>query len=160
MEQQGRGLGLMGNWKGVEKWYGGKVQFTSRLRRDKASKSLILKLNQFETGKSNRCTRRVGSLSILQVKLEKTLKYDEKSDAEVKKFLHGPLVICGRQYRPFQAKEGKTFFVETNEDFERDPVQELGDQLRMSFEDFMAWQNNLKLNANQVRLKLAQMQVP
>ena len=52
----------------------------------------------------------------------------------------------------FYAKDGKAYFVETDECYERSPVRALGDDFRRSFDTYIRWHNSLELNARQVRM--------
>ena len=142
----------MGDWKNVVNWYGGRIQCRAKLQVDKTTKAPTIKLLPFILGKSNRATREMGSLSILQVKYDASIFYDRAAEDVVKSILRGPLVICGRTYLIWavKAKDLKVFFVETDQDYERSPNRRLGDHLRRSFADFIQWMNPVELNAGQV----------
>ena len=74
----------MGDWKNVVNWYGGRIQFRAKLQVDKTTKKPTIKLLPFILGKSNRATREMGSLSILQVKYEANIFYDREAEDVVK----------------------------------------------------------------------------
>lgn len=155
MEGCGRGLGLGGPWKGENNWYGGRVQLKGTItlksgRNDEKPDSYTIALKRFSTGKSYRLARFATSLSVLQLKFangaSRALK-DGGVDLLARK-----LVLCGRVYCPFYAKDGKAYFVETDECYERSPVRALGDDFRRSFDTYVRWHNSLELNARQVRM--------
>lgn len=153
MEGKQRGLGLMGNWKGEENWYGGRIQLIAKvsINRNKSGRNMFsFRLEPYGIGKSNRATRYCTSLSILQLKIEKNSEYALSNDASIANLLGERFVLCGRVYCPFHTKEGKLFLVETNEDYERKPVSKLGDKFRQSFDDFLNWHNPMELNSDQV----------
>ena len=110
MEGRGRGLGLGGPWKGENNWYGGRVQLKGTItlksgRNDEKPDSYTITLKRFSTGKSYRLARFATSLSVLQLKFangaSRALK-DGGVDLLARK-----LVLCGRVYCPFYAKDGK-----------------------------------------------------
>lgn len=150
LEGCGRGLGLMGAWHGVENWYGGRVQQIARLSEfnDKTG-AMKITLDRLEMGRSNRLTRFLGSVSVLQIRIKKEL-VTRHGEALIKA-LAQRFVLCGRIFLPFHAKENKVYLVEVNEDFERRPVASLGDGARLSWNTFIKWHNPLELNAKQVR---------
>lgn len=152
IEAKQRGLGLMGTWESEENWYGGKVQQIVHLRFNADPKDGLysFKLGKLEYGRSNRITRFLGSVSVLQVRIAKDV-YSKKKGNDLIDFLSRRHVLCGRVYVPFYAKENKIYLVETNEDFGRLPVSALGDHLRVSWSSFVDRNNPLELNKNQVR---------
>ncbi|KAI5121840.1 hypothetical protein M0805_003273 [Coniferiporia weirii] len=151
MEGRERGLGLMGPWHGEDNWYGGRIQLNARMSINKNSKEqrqpFSVSLDSFGYGKSNRATRYATSLSILQLKIEKDIKWKFKD--EMIDFLARRFVLCGRVFCPFHPKEDKVYLVEINEDFERRAVRELGDYFRQSFDLFIRWHNSLEGNSEQ-----------
>lgn len=140
----------MGAWHGVENWYGGRVQQIARLSEfnDKTG-AMKITLDRLEMGRSNRLTRFLGSVSVLQIRIKKEL-VTRHGEALIKA-LAQRFVLCGRIFLPFHAKENKVYLVEVNEDFERRPVASLGDGARLSWNTFIKWHNPLELNAKQVR---------
>ncbi|KAH8119803.1 RNA dependent RNA polymerase-domain-containing protein [Phellopilus nigrolimitatus] len=151
VEGKGRGLGLMGPWCGEDNWHGGRVQLNARLRvkedKIKGGQPYFITLENFGHGKSNRVTRYMTSLSILQLKIGEDAK-KALQDGLID-FLAQRFVLCGRQFVPFHPKEDKVYCVEINEDLERISVEALGDNFRLSFDTFIRWHNSLELNASQ-----------
>lgn len=155
MEGCGRGLGLMGPWLGENNWFGGRVQLQATIslrsgRNDERPDSYTISLKRFSMGKSFRLARFATSLSVLQLKFANGASRALK-DGGVG-LLARKLVLCGRVYCPFYAKDGKAYFVETNENYGRGPVPELGDDRRRSFDTYVCWHNSLDLNAKQASL--------
>ncbi|KAL5519333.1 hypothetical protein ACEPAH_1016 [Sanghuangporus vaninii] len=153
VEHEDRGLGLKGPWKGKDNWYGGRVQLTAKLEFNKMNKigqpPFSIRLNGFHTGKSNRAARFFTSLSILQLKFEKEALFNVENYKLVTELLGRHVVICGRLYCAFCTKEGKIFFVETNEDYQRKARESDGDQYRISFRKLVKTINPLVLNKEQ-----------
>ena len=143
----------MGAWQGVENWYGGRIQQIARLIdfNDKTG-SMTITLDRLEMGRSNRLTRFLGSVSVLQIRIKKNLV--TRYGNSLIKALARRFVLCGRVFLPFHAKENKVYLAEINEDFQRSPVAALGDGTRLSWEDFIQWHNPLKLNSRQVKFIL------
>lgn len=112
--------------------------------------AMKITLDRLELGKTNRLSRFMGSVSVLQLRIKKEL-LTRQGDALIKT-LARRFVLCGRIFLPFHAKENKVYLVEINEDFERSPVRSLGDEARLSWDAFISWHNPLKLNAKQVRV--------
>ena len=155
MENEGRGLGLRGDWKEQVNWYGGRIQHSLKIRVDKATKAISFKACPFVLGKSTKVTRRVGSLSILQVKYDDKILYDPPTANAVKDILRRRLVLCGRVFEMWLLKprDKKAIYVEVKKDFERDPNERLGDQYRMTYAQFLAWMNPINLNSKQTLSK-------
>ncbi|TFK18696.1 hypothetical protein FA15DRAFT_243960 [Coprinopsis marcescibilis] len=149
-----RRLGLMGTWEGVPSWHGGQIQQIARLvRPDKASESKFkVVLEPMESRRSHRYARFLGSRRVIQIKINDKLVMEEK-DAVIE-FLSQKFVLMGRVFIPFHSKDGGTYMVETDEDFERKAQRWCADERRMSFVDFMEWHNPFLLNNNQVVSKL------
>jgi len=150
VENQGRGLGTMGEWKGKDNWYGGKIQQVARVV--KTAKSFKFELEKPEIRRSHRFARFLGSRRILQVRVPDNLMYD-KVGAEVREFLtSGKFVLCGRVYVPFHAKEGSLYLFETNENIDRQADPAEGDCHRLTLYEFVQWHNPLGLNSKQVSI--------
>ncbi|KXN85003.1 putative RNA-dependent RNA polymerase SHL2 [Leucoagaricus sp. SymC.cos] len=149
-ENKGRGLGLMGEWHNVENWYGGRVQQIARLsKRDNGH--YHVHLEAMEKRRSHRFARYCGSRRILQLRLPKDVM--QKESAKLKEFLQRKFVLCGRTFIPFHAKDRGLYMVEINEDFDRKPQDEFGDQYRISFADFINWHNPPEYNHKQALSK-------
>lgn len=149
-EGDSRGLGLKGgNWYGEENWYGGRVQQMVHLRESQGGFRLELGPMQ-KVGRSHRISRFLGSRRLLQVKLPDGVMYDPKSVTQIQDLLSKKFVLCGRVFVSFAIKDGKTYFVETDEDFDRIPCIDQCDHLRLSLDRFIEWYNPLKLNKTQV----------
>jgi hypothetical protein len=150
VENQGRGLGTMGDWEGKENWYGGKIQQVARVV--KAGKSFKFELEKPEIRRSHRFARFLGSRRILQVRVQDSLMYEKVGD-EVRNFLtSSKFVLCGRVYVPFHAKEGSLYLFETKENIDRQTNSDDGDCHRLSLYDFVQWHNPLRLNSKQVNI--------
>lgn len=148
-ENKGRGLGLMGEWEGVDNWYGGRVQQVARLaKRSGGGPKYQVILEKLESTRSHRFARYLGSLGVVQMSIPKDLVNKERDD--VIKFLSQNFILCGRIYRPFTSKEMKVYLMEIDEDYGRLPDLEQGDQYRIPFRRFLDWHNPLHLNFNQV----------
>jgi RNA-dependent RNA polymerase len=102
IENVGRGLGLMGQWQGVEDWYGGRVQ----------QQAEVVQLNdgtyQFvllppEMRKSCLFGRFLGSRRLIRIRLPKKTK---DTDLKLKDFLKGKHVLCGRVFVALFPKDG------------------------------------------------------
>lgn len=130
------------------KWYGGQVQHIARIV--KSSGSYKIHLEPLEKrGRSYRLARYLGSRRVLQVKVPDDMMLKENQN--VKAFLAQKFILCGRVYVPLCSKDNGVYMVETDQDYERDPVEEFGDHLRKSFGDIVRWHNDLALNKDQVR---------
>lgn len=143
MENQGRGLGLMGEWHGVKDWYGGQIQQLARLEKDDHSKGgpgkFKVTLEPLEKRRSHRYGRFYGSRRFIQLRVPE--EFLQKDGERVTEFLTAKFIICGRTFYPFCSKEGSIYLVETNENHDRDSGEWSGDQFRMSFQDFINWHN-------------------
>lgn len=58
-------------------------------------------------------------------------------------------VLCGRVFVPFSNKDGNTYLLEVNEDYERSHLLP-SDQFRTTLAAFVSWHNPIKFNQNQV----------
>ncbi|KAG2154648.1 RNA dependent RNA polymerase-domain-containing protein [Suillus clintonianus] len=144
VENQGRGLGTMGDWEGKENWYGGKIQQVARIV--KVCNSYKFELEKPEIRRSHRFARFLGSRRILQVRIPDSLAYDTK----VREFLESSkFVLCGRVFVPFHAKDGSAYLFETNENIDRDSNPGDGDGHRLTLYEFVQWHNPLRLNSKQ-----------
>lgn len=103
-----------------------------------------------KVGRSHRISRFLGSRRLLQVKLPDGVMYEAKSVINIRELLSKKFVLCGRVFVPFAIKDGKTYFVETDENFERTSRVDQCDHLRLSFTRFIEWYNPLGLNKTQV----------
>lgn len=143
-EGRHRGLGLHGEWKETEDWYGGKIQQVARV--EEHGGALRLVLAPMEMRKSCRFARFLGSRRLLQVSVPREIL---SSQAEkLKEFFMQKFVLCGRVFVAFGMKEGKIFLMETKEDYERGAPAP-GDERRMSLEEFVNWHNPLDKNGKQ-----------
>ncbi|KAF7790007.1 hypothetical protein EIP86_000955 [Pleurotus ostreatoroseus] len=146
LENQGRGLGLMdAQWKGETNWYGGKIQQVVELVK-LPQDQWKLKLLGMRKGRSHRFARYLGSRRILLLKLPKQLYSEMES---LKSWLEQHFVICGRKFVPFAVKDKKVYMCEVNEDVDRSPRNEEGDQYRTTLQDLVEWHNPLPLNSKQ-----------
>jgi RNA-dependent RNA polymerase len=150
VERRSRGLGLQGPWKGVQDWYGGRIQQVVRISESKTKGELQYRLDQPVMQRSTRFARFLGSRRILQVKLSTSVKYVKSNMALALERLNSRFVLCGRVFVPFASKEGSAYMVEINEDEDRNPNHLQGDDTRMSFWEFIEWHNPLVLNQKQV----------
>lgn len=142
LENQSRGLGLQGEWRGERDWFGGQVQQVARII-ETPDKNYHLRLEKMEMRKSHRFARFLGSRHLMQFKLPD--KFENGAA-----FLLRNFVLCGRIFVPFCVKDGNVYLLETKDDFERRPVPSQGDQYRVSFTDFIQWHNPMQLNGSQV----------
>ncbi|KAK0501028.1 RNA dependent RNA polymerase-domain-containing protein, partial [Armillaria luteobubalina] len=146
IENQGRGLGSMGDFEGESHWYGGRVQQIGHLIQNK--KDFKVELQPLEMRKSTRFSRYLGSRRVLQIRVSDNLLM--KAEAEVREFLARKFVICGRIFVPWVPKEGSLYLVEGNEDYERTgPQKWCGDQYRRSYPAILEWHNPALLNSKQ-----------
>lgn len=172
MENKGRGLGLTTDWEGVENWYGGRIQQIAYLDLVTSEKTTsppknlsssqtfsagrtkgspvppVIRLGKLESTRSCRFSRFLGSRRMLQVHVPTDYQGDDARPYMQQKF-----IICGRVFVPFQAKEKSVYMVETNENVDRIPDTQQGDQYRLSFNQFVEWFNPLGLNYKQVSLR-------
>ncbi|PFH49062.1 hypothetical protein AMATHDRAFT_64002 [Amanita thiersii Skay4041] len=144
LENAGRGLGLMGAWKGKPDWYGGQIQQIARVY--KQDSSYRIKLEPMEMTRSHRFARFCGSRRMIQVRIPENLMYEMQ---ETRNYLCKMFVLCGRVFVPVLAKEGSIYMIETNIRSYRDPQAECGDQHRKSFSQFINWHNPMALNKSQ-----------
>lgn len=147
MENEGRGLGLMGEWKGVKNWYGGQIQQLARLKKDTYGK-LKVTLEPLEKRRSHRYGRFYGSRRFIQLRVPEELL--QKDGDQVIEFLAKKFILCGRCFYPFCSKESSIYLVETNENYGRASGEWSGDQLRMTFQGFINWHNPIEDNHRQV----------
>jgi RNA dependent RNA polymerase len=147
-ENKSRGLGLMGEWKGVTNWYGGQVQQIMRLVKHDTSYKLTLE--PMEKRRSYRFARFYGSRRFLQVRMSEDLL--RKENDAIRAFFVAKFILCGRVFVPFHSKDGGLYMVETNEDWDRKSGDWCGDQFRKPFREFINWHNPLteKKNYSQV----------
>lgn len=149
LENKGRGLGGMGSWKGKDGWYGGRIQQVGRLKW--AQNQFSIELEKPEIRRSHRFSRFLGSRRILQVRVAEDLLH--KQGERVRLLLSSSkFILCGRVFLPFHAKEGSTYLIEINQDFQRAADNQDGDQFRISLRDFIDWHNPLRANKQQVRV--------
>ncbi|KAF9479421.1 hypothetical protein BDN70DRAFT_692461 [Pholiota conissans] len=142
-ENQGRGLGLMGDWQGSTDWHGGRIQQIGRVL--KLDDSFKIVLEPCESRRSYRFARFYGSRRFLNLGIPDEILKTEND--KVKAYLSHKFIICGRTFVAFHAKDSHVYMVETDEDFERSPPDQredwCGDQFRLSFRDFINWHNPL-----------------
>lgn len=144
LEHDNRGVGLHGPWHGEQKWYGGKIQQTAHLAEseDDAEPPRVI-LDKMQMTRSHRFGRFIGSRRLLQLKLPKN------TGSKYQKVLENKFVLCGRIFVSLPDKDGKSYLLEVDEDYERS-IQIPGDEHRMSLEDFVKWHNPMEFNGNQV----------
>ena len=153
LENDGRGLGLLGEWHGQENWYGGRIQQVARLSKSAITGcSYKVHLEAMEKRRSHRFARFCGSRRILQIRVPEKLIYQEA--AQLKEFFQQRFVLCGRIFVPFHVKDTSLYLVETNEDWERRSQEAFGDQYRRSFSEFINWHNPPRYNHEQVSFLL------
>jgi RNA-dependent RNA polymerase len=149
IENKGQGLGLLGDFCGEAKWYGGRIQQIARMVKTSAGLYNLHLGAMQKVGRSHRLARFLGSRRVLQIKLPAKAIFDPKEMKTIKKFLSQKFVLCGRVFAAFAVKDEKIYLVETNEDYEREPSPADGDYLRLSLLDLVKWYNPLELNAKQ-----------
>lgn len=152
LEHKGRGLGLLGEFKGVQDWYGGNVQQIARLDRKEGSEEYQLRLQPLEMRRSNRLLRFMGSRRVLQVRIPDDILKKERE--KVLRFLQHKFILGGRVLLPTPPKDDTIYLIEIDENFERNTASWCGDQHRMSYSAFIDWHNPIGLNADQVRMLL------
>ncbi|KAI0684509.1 RNA dependent RNA polymerase-domain-containing protein [Cytidiella melzeri] len=155
LEHDSRGLGLMGTWDDQPNWYGGKIQQVVRLVPQELTSGpqnnapppvFHLQLDAMEIGRSFRFARYLGSRRLLQLKVPQQWRTDWVG---LKKLLMQKFVLCGRVFVAFAVKDRKLYFVEINENYEREDEPAEGDQYRMSLEELVEWYNPMRLNSQQ-----------
>lgn len=100
-----------------------------------------------DMGRSHRFARFLSSRRLLQMRVPKSYDLDVK---KLKKLLAQTFGTCGRVFVAFAVKDRKLYFVETDEDYEREADRTDGDQYRMSLEALARWYNPMDLNQKQV----------
>lgn len=151
LEHEDRGLGLKGEWRGKDNWYGGRIQQIAKMEFVQDTNSFIIRLEKMQMTRSHRFARFLGSRRLLQMKNSG----DRRDIALERKFLMQRFILCGRVFVPFSSKDGKVYLMETNDDYERTPSDAEGDQHRLSLEEFVQWHNPMSLNQRQVRAIIA-----
>ncbi|VDC03249.1 unnamed protein product, partial [Peniophora sp. CBMAI 1063] len=160
LENKGRGLGLLsGSFEGAEDWFGGRIQIIARLDRPGSMQPPTFVLEPPEMKRSYALARELGSRRLLVLKTappppadatQKRKHYEPPLELFARKF-----VLMGRVFIPFDAKDGHVYAVETDEDYERDPIPDIGDGLRQPFWEFIKKHNPLALNYRQALSKWA-----
>ena len=153
---------MFGTFEGAEDWFGGRVQIIVRLGRHLGSiESPAFVLEPPEMKLSYAPARELGSRRLLVLKTappppadpqQKKRHYEPPLELFARKF-----VLMGRVFVPFDAKDGHVYAVETDEDYERDPIPDMGDGLRQPFWEFVKTHNPLALNYRQARVIFGQM---
>ncbi|KAK1232490.1 hypothetical protein PQX77_004341 [Marasmius sp. AFHP31] len=151
VENKGRGLGLMGEWRGAENWYGGRVQFVATLEQAR-DKKYELHLEPIEMKRSNRYSRLLGSRRMLQIRLQVNLHTPEDKDALIA-FLSKSFVLNGRIFLPIPPKDNVLYAIEVNADYGRESQAKLGDHFRWTLGQFLDWHNSIEGNDNQAVAK-------
>jgi RNA-dependent RNA polymerase len=146
LEGKGRGLGLMGDYEGVENWYGGRIQQIARL--NKSTTGYTLRIEKPEKIRSYEIARFHSSRRIMQVRIPKDLVGRDREG--IQEYLRAKFVICGRVFVAFHPKDRSVYLIETDEDLERQSDCSYGDHLRMSLQQFVQLHNPLELNDGQV----------
>lgn len=144
MENKGRGLGLMGDFRGESDWYGGRIQQLGRVTKD--GTSFAIKLERMESRRSNRFARHFGSRRFLQIRVPEDFLLAERD--KVKRFFRRKFILFGRVFIPFHAKEKNVYLVETNENYGRHSQEWCGDQFRSTLNEFINWHNPLDVLKN------------
>lgn len=155
VEGKRRGLGCFSD--NDDGWFGGKIQQRIRLAldakpiqsMDRITDRFVFKMAPLEKGRSNRFARFFGSRRLVQISVHKDIIY-KHMDA-LMMFLTKGLVINGRVFRAFFAKDNNVYLTETAETYERRPNPVEGDHLRLSLLNFIDWFAPLRNNNNQVR---------
>lgn len=143
-ENKSRGLGLMGEWKGITNWYGGQVQQIIRLVKHGTGYKLVVE--PMEKRRSYRFARFYGSRRFLQVRIPEDVFL--KENEAIRAFFVAKFILCGRVFVPFHSKDRGLYMVETNENWERESGDWCGDQFRKSFREFINWHNPLTEEKN------------
>lgn len=144
-----------------KEWYGGKVHFTGRLRYDHKTKQFDVILERPYLFSSTRFARRFGSDAFVRLRVDSRVLYQHGKT--VREYVKKPLLISGRVFRAFYAKEETIFFFRTNDVVDTSQVEDAGpairvrepqgpstDPLALSLIDFLHWHNPVSLNDNQV----------
>ncbi|KAF7965380.1 hypothetical protein HWV62_44091 [Athelia sp. TMB] len=146
MENIGRGLGLMGTYEGAPNWFGGQIQQIVRL--NKGPTGFYTTMEPLESTRSHRFGRFLGSRRFVQMRIDSNALQRERD--EVIAYLSRDFIICGRVFRPFTSKDDSVYLVETTLNHElRLPRAEEGDNLRVSYGEFIQWHNPLDRNFGQ-----------
>ncbi|KAH7928507.1 hypothetical protein BV22DRAFT_1082792 [Leucogyrophana mollusca] len=142
-------------------WYGGKVQFTAKLKVDDEDKSKIpatvrykIQLNWPEVGPSTRFKRQFGSKNFFRVQIPKAIL--NTSDNGLVEFFSQRFVLCGIVFRAFYAKDNNVFLVATDElapDAIALPFHAI--PRPPSFIEFINWHNPIHYNLSQSMAKWA-----
>ncbi|KAH7912600.1 RNA dependent RNA polymerase-domain-containing protein [Hygrophoropsis aurantiaca] len=146
----------------LDGWYGGKVQFTAKLKLQNENKTnkhtgnpqYRIQLNWPEIGPSTRFKRQFGSKNFFRVQISKTIL--NMSDNRLVDFFSQRFALCGLIYRAFFAKDNNVFMVATDElapqmaslPFHADPRPP-------AFMDFLNWHNPIESNLSQSMTKWA-----
>ncbi|KAK7063563.1 RNA-dependent RNA polymerase [Favolaschia claudopus] len=153
MENKGRGLGLLDgpwpHWKGDTAYYGGRVEYPLRLYKTASVEDPYnIRIEKPRIGRSHRFARDLGSPSVLHLSIPTKLVQDEGE--HIRRFLAQRFIVNGRVYLAIPPKDTTSvYLIQTNEDYEREPLRWYGDQYRMSFDDFIRRHNPLHLNSEQ-----------
>ncbi|EMD32601.1 hypothetical protein CERSUDRAFT_126709 [Gelatoporia subvermispora B] len=141
--------------KGIDelpKWYGGKIQQVLRVVEENRNEFKLV-LDKMEMRKSYRFARELGSRRIVQVSVpDRLLRQASKRD-RIRSLLCGELVICGKVFAAFFAREAKVFFVEIAQ------LSSSGQRLQSGHGKFnsvmgvVQWHNPLDLNGRQATSK-------
>ncbi|KAL0952028.1 hypothetical protein HGRIS_008673 [Hohenbuehelia grisea] len=167
-ENQGRGNGLMGEHMGELNWYGGKIQQILRIyipdsktplrdgpagsTRAATAVQLRICIEKSEMRRSHYFARAFGSRRWLQVRVSET--HLKEHFVEIKKFVSRPLVLLGRVFLPFHAKdENSIYYVEVEKDWERVPQAWGGDLFRKTYREILDWHNPMEFNYDQAIAK-------
>ena len=135
------------------------MHFSGKLKQKKDGSGYLLELERPYLGSSNRFTRKFGSKRIIQIRLEKNLGKTVDAGSSLITYCQKPLLIFGRVFRAFYAKEGRVFFFQTNETVQlhqdgaisiQAPTHGGQSCVEMSFLDFINWHNPLQHNNGQV----------
>ncbi|KAL0578252.1 hypothetical protein V5O48_003747 [Marasmius crinis-equi] len=152
VENKGRGLGLMGEWHGTDKWFGGRVQFVATLEQAK-DKKYGFQLEQIEMKRSNRVARALGSRRVIQIRIGKVNLNSTEERVNVTDFLSQRFVLNGRVFLVIPPKDDVLYAIEVNADYERRSQMQLGDHLRWTLGQFLDWHNPLECNDKQAVAK-------
>jgi RNA-dependent RNA polymerase len=159
VENKGRGLGLMGEWKGSPQWHGGNIEQLAQLLvlpdgQGKKTWTFQISLKSPAlTMKSRLLSRFMGSRHIIQVSLKKLDTYDEAQLKAAREFLSLPLILLGRTFILFHIKENNNaWFIETISPLDSSFAVHPSDSFRHSYRDIVKWFNpaHERDNRNQV----------
>jgi hypothetical protein len=138
IEGRGRGLGLLNG----DDWYGGRIQQIIKVFIKKDG-DVGFKILPLEMRRSTRLARFLGSSSIIQLRLHKTVTR-EQHQAKVFECLGSQLRLHDKAFVMFPPKDNTIYAVEAR------AAQTTGSML--SYAELLEWHNPVELNCDQVCL--------